>query len=169
MPLITNYKDNQASHMEITLKELGRRLDARIVGDENLTITAVAGLEEAQSGDISFLANPRYEDKLAVTQASAVIVSGDIKDAPVTLLVASNPYVAFAKVLEIFCPEKLPDAGLSSQAWIDPTAEIGEGVTLFPFAYIGQMHGLAPVAYCILLCMSGMMFILVKIAGFFRR
>jgi len=124
--------------MEITLKELAQRLDGKIVGDENLTVTAVAGLEEAQPSELSFLANSRYQDKLATTQAAAVIVSGDVQDAPVTLLIASNPYVAFARALEIFRPEKRPAPGISSQAWIDPTAEIGVGVSLFPFTYIGQ-------------------------------
>jgi len=52
--------------------------------------------------------------------------------------VASNPYVAFARALEIFYPEEPPEAGLSSQAWIDPSAEISDSVTISPFVYVGR-------------------------------
>ena len=47
--------------MEITLKELAKRLDVEVIGNENLSVSAVAGLEEAQPGELSFLANPRYQ------------------------------------------------------------------------------------------------------------
>jgi len=124
--------------MDIALKELALHLGATVIGDENTIVTDVAGIEEARQGEISFVVNPRYRNKLATTQASAVIVPVDITEAPVTLLATENPYVAFVKALELFHPERLPEPDISSQASIDPSVEIGKDVTIFPFVYIGK-------------------------------
>ncbi len=123
--------------MEMTLKELAVHLSAKVIGDENTVVTAVAGIEEARQGDITFVVNPRYRNKLDTTRASAVIVSPDITEAPVSLLATSNPYIAFVKALELFHPVMPPEPGISSQAYIDSSAELGEGVTVYPFVHIG--------------------------------
>ena len=53
------------------LSELATRLDCRLEGDGELDVTRVAGIQDAQSGDVTFLANPKYEKLLATTRATA--------------------------------------------------------------------------------------------------
>lgn len=124
--------------VEMTLEELARRLGAEPVGDGKTVITGVAGIEEAGAGDLTFVANPRYRNKLLTTGASAAIVPPDLREAPIALLVTPEPYVAFAAALEVFHPRERPVSGVSPEAWVDPSARLGEGVTLFPFAYVGK-------------------------------
>ncbi|HQJ31375.1 MAG TPA: LpxD N-terminal domain-containing protein, partial [Syntrophales bacterium] len=60
--------------MQKTLTELAAHLGGRIVGDAAVVITGVNSLEEAQTGELSFLANPKYQEKLATTRAGAILV-----------------------------------------------------------------------------------------------
>ena len=64
------------------LSELAARLDCRLEGDGELDVTRVAGIQDAQPGDITFLANPKYEKLLATTRAAAVILKEDVPAAP---------------------------------------------------------------------------------------
>ncbi len=120
------------------LEELAARLGVALVGDGNKIITGVAGIEEAREGEITFVANPRYRGKLLSTGASAAIVPPDVEDAPVALLVTPEPYVVFTRALEIFHPRERPESGVSPDAWVDPSARVGEDVSVFPFVYIGK-------------------------------
>lgn len=124
--------------VEMRLEDLARRLGVKLVGDGDRIITGVAGIEEAREGEITFVANPRYRGKLLTTGASAAIVSPDVEEAPIALLVTPEPYVVFTKALEIFHPPERPESGISPDAWVDPSARLGEDVTVLPFAYIGK-------------------------------
>ena len=55
------------------LEELARLVGGKVIGDRDVKIGGVAGIKEAHEGEITFLANPKYESYLATTQASAVI------------------------------------------------------------------------------------------------
>lgn len=66
--------------MKKTLVELASLLKGELVGDPNIVISGVAGLEEATEGQISFLGNIKYKDKAKETKASAIIVSRDSED-----------------------------------------------------------------------------------------
>jgi UDP-3-O-[3-hydroxymyristoyl] glucosamine N-acyltransferase len=123
---------------KMTLEELAARLGATVVGDGNTVITGVAGIEEAREGEVTFVANPRYRSKLFSTSASAAIVPPDVKEAPLALLVTPEPYVAFAKALEVFHPRERPESGVSPDAWVDPSARVGRDVSILPLAYVGK-------------------------------
>src|SRR3989304_158319 len=89
------------------LAELRDLSGTELIGDEDCLIAGVATLQTAGPGDISFLANRRYFRYLQDTQASAVITSPeDASVCPVNVLVASNPYLAFVKILRYFHPEE---------------------------------------------------------------
>jgi len=122
----------------MTLREIAERLGAQWVGDPDKVITGMAGIDEAEAGDLTFVANPRYRKKLAQTAAAAAIVPADIREAPISLIIASDPYLAFARALEIFHPPARPAPGISGDAWLDPSARVGDGVTVFPFVYVGK-------------------------------
>jgi UDP-3-O-[3-hydroxymyristoyl] glucosamine N-acyltransferase len=122
----------------MTLEALAARLGASLVGDGRMVITGVAGIEEAKEGEITFVANPRYRSKLQSTGASAAIVPPDVGEAPLALLVTAEPYAAFTQALEIFHPRERPAVGIAEDAWVDPSARLGESVTISPFAYVGK-------------------------------
>jgi UDP-3-O-[3-hydroxymyristoyl] glucosamine N-acyltransferase len=62
--------------MRKTLKEIAQLIDGEVVGDSGIVITGISGIREAEEGDLSFLANPRYAPLMEITKAAAVITSG---------------------------------------------------------------------------------------------
>jgi UDP-3-O-[3-hydroxymyristoyl] glucosamine N-acyltransferase len=121
----------------VTLADLARRLDCRLEGDGTLEVVRVSGIEDAQPGDVTFLANPRYASRLGATRATAVIADDSVHDAPCAVLRTSQPYLAFAEAVAVLTPAPRPAPGISPLASIDPTAEIGEDATIAPFVAIG--------------------------------
>ena len=114
-----------------TLEELAAELDGTVVGDGSVAIRDVAGIREAMPGDVSFIANSRYEAYLDETRASAVICSRETRDAPVPLLQVDNPYLAFQRVVRIFRPEThRPAPGLHSSAVVAHDAVLGAEVSI---------------------------------------
>jgi UDP-3-O-[3-hydroxymyristoyl] glucosamine N-acyltransferase len=121
----------------MTLAELAERLGCGLEGDGALEVSRVAGLDDAESGDVSFLANPRYAGRLAGTRASAVIIDDRTTGAPCAVLRSANPYLALAEALALLHPRALPRAGVSPYAVIDPTAAIGPDASIGMFVTIG--------------------------------
>jgi len=122
----------------MTLAELAHRLGCRLEGDGAVEVTRVAGLEEAGPGDLTFLSNPKYASKLPTTRASAVIAPDGVTNAPCPVLRTDQPYVVFAEAVGILTPPARPAPGISPLAAIDPTAELGAGVSIGPFAVVGR-------------------------------
>ena len=126
-----------------TLSELAWKVGEKVVGDGQVVMRNVAPIEKAGPGEITFLANPHYHSYLAGCRASAVIVrGGTIKDNLVGkygngYLEVDDPFVVFAQILRIFTPPVLHDGKISSLAYVDPTASLGEGATLFPSVFVG--------------------------------
>lgn len=90
---------------------------------------------------MSFLANPKYTQFIYTTQASVVIVNHDfIPDQPVhsTLIRVEDAYTAFAKLLELYNQIRNEKRGISSLAFISPSAKIGQDVYIGEFAVIGD-------------------------------
>jgi UDP-3-O-[3-hydroxymyristoyl] glucosamine N-acyltransferase len=120
------------------LRDLAALIDARIVGDPETEIQRMATIDQAQSGDITFLANLKYLPLLAATQASAVIISTGVEaPAGINLLQCANPYLAFAKVLTFLHVPRPEPQGISPRAVVDPSAEIAAGVTIHPGCVVG--------------------------------
>lgn len=114
------------------LSEIADRLGGVLEGDGSIEIHAVAGLKEAGSGDISFLANPKYAGQVADTGASAVIVPADWdRSSQCALIRVENPDASFAVAAELFY-EPVPAAapGIHPTAVVAESARIGEGVSI---------------------------------------
>ncbi len=124
--------------MKKKLRELADLVGGRVIGDAEVEISGVAPIEEAQSGEITFIANPRYLSKLKETHASAVIVSKEGALSTKALLVVANPYLAFARILTLYSARPYEPKGIDPRAWISSTAELGKEVTVYPFVYIGD-------------------------------
>jgi UDP-3-O-[3-hydroxymyristoyl] glucosamine N-acyltransferase len=120
------------------LKELAEWVGGTVIGDAEVEIAAVASIEEARPGEITFIANPKFLPKLSRTNASAVIVSKEINQANKPLLCVDNPYLAFAKILTLFSQKTYQPKGVDPKTWISPTALLGSEVTIHPFVYIGD-------------------------------
>ena len=89
--------------MQFTVKQIAHLLNGEVQGNESLIISKLAKIEEGNQGDISFLANPKYEPFIYTTKASAVIVSRDFepkKNLSTTLIVVENAYNSFTQLLE---------------------------------------------------------------------
>ena len=122
----------------MTAKELAQAIGAEVSGDGSLLIQSVATLDDAGPGQISFLSNPRYAKQLETTAAPAVIVAPSVSSNRVTLLKAKDPYYAFAQAVVILHGHrKHPHAGIHARAYVEPSAKVGEGSTLYPGVYIG--------------------------------
>jgi UDP-3-O-[3-hydroxymyristoyl] glucosamine N-acyltransferase len=120
-----------------TLSELAAELGGVVVGDGTAVIHGVAGIREAQPGDITFLANARYVSYLNDTHASAVICNREPRVAPLPLLQVDNPYLAFQKLVRIFRPESFrPPAGVHPSAVVAEGASLGREVSIGPHCVI---------------------------------
>jgi UDP-3-O-[3-hydroxymyristoyl] glucosamine N-acyltransferase len=129
--------------MSFTLEEVARRVGGTIVGDGSIVVSGVAGIRDARPGELTFLSNPKYERYLSTTAASAIIVSRayiereELNGKP--LLVADNPYGAFAQVMEIFAaPSQSVERGVHRSAVVADTAAIGDGVSIGAHAVVGD-------------------------------
>ncbi|MBP9637645.1 MAG: UDP-3-O-(3-hydroxymyristoyl)glucosamine N-acyltransferase, partial [Bacteroidaceae bacterium] len=127
--------------MEFTAKLIASYLQGEIVGNENATVNTFAKIEEGASGAISFLSNPKYTHYLYTTQSTIVLVNKDIEleqEVSATLIKVDNAYEALAKLLNLYEESKPQKKGISTMAYIDPTAKLGKDVYIAPFAYIGE-------------------------------
>jgi UDP-3-O-[3-hydroxymyristoyl] glucosamine N-acyltransferase len=122
------------------LRDLAAQLGCRLEGDGEIDIARVAGIDQAEAGDITFVDNPRYVSHLASTKASAVIVAGDLACPPgarFAVLRSTKPYVDFARAVGLFIPSSAPARGVDRLSAIAPDAAIGADVSIGPFVTIG--------------------------------
>lgn len=120
------------------LGEIARLLGCEVVGDAQLEIRGVAGIEEAQPGDLTFLVNRKYRPALASTSASAIIVSKDESPAPMATLRSGNPYLDFARAVEIFHPAPKYTMEIHPTAIIAATAKIAPGAHIGPYCFVEE-------------------------------
>lgn len=115
--------------MELSLAEIAQLVQGDLEGDSTIKIHGVAKIEEAGSGEISFITNPKYAKYIDTTRASAIIVSKDFQKTARPIIRAENPYFSFLKVLKFFHPavETLA-AGIHPSAVIHETSHIGANV-----------------------------------------
>lgn len=134
----------------VRLADLAAHVAGELRGDPDLPIRGVATLEDAEAGDIAFLANRRYRGQLAATRASAVILqAADAAACPAAALIAANPYLAYARIADLLFPTPsfaggvhpsavvAADAQVDATAWIGPLCVLEAGVVVGPGAYLG--------------------------------
>src|SRR5437870_944048 len=120
----------------MTVDQLAKEIGAEVVGDGSATIESANTLEDAQAGQISFLANAKYAKQLEATRASAVVVAPSVKPvANTALLKTADPYFAFMKALvRLHGHRKHPFVGAHPDSHIDKSATIGQGTIVYPGA-----------------------------------
>ncbi len=119
---------------ERDLGQIAEHIAGELAGDPSIKIRGVAGIEEAQEGDLTFLANPQYSAFLKSTSASAVIVSkeADVEGIKIPLIKHPNPYFAFVRAVEL-----LVDTQKTYPESVHPTAVLAEEVKLEKGVHLG--------------------------------
>jgi UDP-3-O-[3-hydroxymyristoyl] glucosamine N-acyltransferase len=124
------------------LGEIAERLGCRLEGDAATEIHGVAGIESAQSGQLTFVSNPRYLRILRTTRASAVIVGKDVAIEPrpgeptPAALRSENPHLDFARAIELFYQPPRYVPGVHPTAVIASSARIGPGAHVGPYCFV---------------------------------
>ncbi len=122
------------------LVELAQQTGAIIEnGAGDMEISGAAGLAEANAGQVTFLANPRYTPQVKETRATAIYLSeqASMERTAIAVLRAKDPYLAYTKALRLFHPEPKSPAFIHPSAVIDPTANIASDAYIGACAVIG--------------------------------
>ncbi|MBN2511498.1 MAG: UDP-3-O-(3-hydroxymyristoyl)glucosamine N-acyltransferase [Sedimentisphaerales bacterium] len=121
-----------------TLQELAALVGGKVIGDDTLTIHGASTLDKAGPGQITFFSNKKYLPQVKTTRASVVIAAEPIESSA-ALLIAEDPYYAFMQiVVSLHGHRRHPSTGISSQASIDKTAQLGAGCNVHPFVSISE-------------------------------
>ncbi len=117
--------------MSFTAAQIAEQIGGEVLGDGTVELTGLAPAEHARPGDLTFAENAAYFAAAEASQATAVLVTGDLPASKKVLVRVANARVAMAKALAIFFPPDglpcgiHPDAAIADSAQIDPTAHIG--------------------------------------------
>ncbi|HEX9457486.1 MAG TPA: UDP-3-O-(3-hydroxymyristoyl)glucosamine N-acyltransferase, partial [Candidatus Acidoferrum sp.] len=126
------------------LSEVAQKLACRLEGAPEVEIHGIAGIEHAQAGQITFLANRRYFPLLKTTRASAVLIDERIALdraaglPPIAALRTANPYLAFAHAIELFYQPPRYPPGVHPTAIVAKSARIGDGAHIGPYCFIDE-------------------------------
>lgn len=128
--------------MEFTVSQIAAMLGGEVQGDGNAKIRMLAKIQDAKNGQIAFLSNPKYENYIYTTQASAVIVSKDFKPRkPIqsVLILVDNPYSSFTVLLEEYHRlVSFQKAGIEEPSFIGGNSSTGKNIYRGAFSYIGN-------------------------------
>jgi UDP-3-O-[3-hydroxymyristoyl] glucosamine N-acyltransferase len=128
--------------MEFTLNQIAQILKGEVRGDGSQKINTLAKIQEAKPGQIAFLANPKYEQYIYTTQASAIIVARDFqprKEIRSALILVEDPYSSFTVLMEQY--HKLMSfqkTGIEQPSFISESATMGTNAYRGAFSYIGN-------------------------------
>ena len=127
--------------MVFTAQQIAGFTGGTVDGDPNAAVSSFAKIEEGTEGSLSFLANPQYESYIYETKSTIVLVNADFnpsKEIKATLVRVDNAYEAVAKLLQLYQSMQEKRVGISSLAFIDPSAKIGKDCYIGPFVAIAE-------------------------------
>ncbi len=128
--------------MKFSAAQIALLINGKIEGDPNAAVEAFGKIEEAVGGQLSFLANPKYEEYLYTTGASVIIVNETLElKQPVaaTLIRVSDARSAFASLLAKYQEiEAQQLTGIQEPSYISKSAKLGDKVFIGAFAYLGE-------------------------------
>lgn len=125
--------------MDFSARQLAEYLKGEVVGDENVTVSAFAKIEEGTPGSLSFLSNPKYNQYIYETRSSIVLVNRNFRldhSVSTTLIKVDNAYEGIAKLLALYESMKPTRKGISPLASVSENASIGNDVYIGPFACV---------------------------------
>jgi len=128
------------------LAALAAHLGATLHGDPEAEVYSAAGLEDAGPGQLAFVANPKYIVHARTTRATAVLVEPEFEPIGAATLRIPNPYLAFARALELLYQTPSYPPGIHPTAVIAPTAQIGPHAHIGAYVVIGDHAVIGPSA-----------------------
>jgi UDP-3-O-[3-hydroxymyristoyl] glucosamine N-acyltransferase len=121
------------------LSAIAAALHARLEnGSPETEISGLNGIDQAGPGELSFVSNPKYAAAARSTKASAVIVAEDFPAIPAAMLRAKDPYLSFARALELFHQPLRYAPGVHPTAVLHPTAKVGAHAHIGPYVVIDE-------------------------------
>ena len=121
------------------LSAIASALDVRLEnGSPDTEITGLNGIEQAGPGELTFVSNPKYAAAARTTKAAAVIVGEVFPTISAAMLRAKDPYLTFARALELFHAPVPYAPGVHPTAVVDATARVGENTHIGPYVVIGE-------------------------------
>lgn len=128
--------------MQLTAAQIAVLVNGKVDGNADIAVDSFGKIEEAQQGQLAFLANPKYKDFLYTTKASIIIVNDtqEFKQ-PITatLIKVPDAYSAFATLLDKYQQiQQQQLTGIQQPVYIDATAKIGDNVYIGAFVYVGK-------------------------------
>ena len=128
--------------MKFTAAQISILLNGKIEGNADVTVSSFGKIEEAQEGQLSFLANPKYEDYLYTTRASLIIINENYElREPVkpTLIRVTHAYTAFVQLLSKYQEMVTQQMkGIQQPSYIASSAKLDEDVFIGAFSYVGE-------------------------------
>jgi UDP-3-O-[3-hydroxymyristoyl] glucosamine N-acyltransferase len=127
--------------MEYTAKQISELLGGTVEGNPDEKVSTLSKIEEGTAGSLSFLANPKYEEHIYITNASVVIVNRDFVPAQKvksTLVRVESAHAAFAKLLEVYNNIQRDKSGIEQPCYIHDTVQLGANIYVGAFAYVGK-------------------------------
>ena len=123
----------------MNIQELAAKPGATVDAEADLEISGVGTIQGAGPCDVTFLANERYENQLATSQAGAVFISPEFDGecAPIALRLA-NPYLAFARAIDLFYAAPPLPVGVHPTAVLGEDVQLGDGVAIGAYVVIGD-------------------------------
>jgi len=122
----------------ISVSALAKKLGCPFEGKGTTMISGVSSLEDAQTGDIVFLAHRKFRKKLEQTRASAAIIPTEEMFDRIPVIKSTNPQLSFIEAVEYFFQPYRPSPGIHSLAYVSPTAKVEENASVGAFAFIGD-------------------------------
>jgi UDP-3-O-[3-hydroxymyristoyl] glucosamine N-acyltransferase len=120
------------------LSEIASKLACQMRATNDVEIHGVAGIEDAGPGELTFVSNPKYIRRIRDTRAAAIILDFDLPEVPIPSLRTANPYLAFARALELFYKPVLPTPGIHPSAIIAEDARVGPDASIGPYVVIAR-------------------------------
>lgn len=125
--------------MTITVAQIAQWINATVEGDDSIEITGLAKIEQARSGHLTFIANPKYAKYSETTGASAILVPKDFAPCTKTVLRVENPYYAFLKLAQQFYRQTAQvETGVHATAIIGEGTSLGDSVAIGAYVVIGK-------------------------------
>src|SRR5690606_29086569 len=128
--------------MKFTVSQIAGMLGGEVKGDGNASVNMLAKIQEAKPGQIAFLSNPKYEQYIYTTEATAVIVKRDFeprKEIKATLILVDDPYVSFTTLLEEYHKMmSFQKSGVEEPCFVGKNSTLGNNIYRGAFSYIGD-------------------------------
>ncbi len=123
---------------EFKLREIAARVGGEVKGDPDYIIRGVGGIEDADEGRITFLADERFARHLANSRAGAVTAAKPAKGYDGHYILSEHPYYTFSKIIRLFHPVEKPEPGIHPSVILGKNVKTGKGVRIAPQTVIGD-------------------------------